>query len=334
MIGWKYMKQIYIGENEAGQRLDKLLMKILDKAPKGFVYKMLRKKNILLNDKKAAGSERLKSGDGISLYLSDETFDKFSRDIDTTEVEYKYDAHLDIAYEDKHIMIINKQPGVLSQKAAGTDVSLVEHIISYMLKKGELDAGQLQSFRPGVCNRLDRNTSGLILAGKSLAGLKEMSRLLKERLIDKYYLTIVSGAVAESKRIEGYISKDEAANMAYVSKEQTEGSEYICTEYEPVSYTARQGGFTLLQVKLITGRSHQIRAHLAGLGHPVAGDTKYGNPVYNKYFREKYGLRHQLLHSYRMVFPGLEGEFLALSGREFKADEPELFKKIRNDLFG
>ncbi len=328
------MKQIKVGENEAGQRLDKLLLKILDKAPKGFVYKMLRKKNILLNNKKATGSERLSFEDEISIYLSDETFGKFSRDIDTTEVEYNIDADLNIIYEDKHIMIINKQPGVLSQKASGSDVSLVELIISYMLKKGELEAKQLQSFRPGVCNRLDRNTSGLIVAGKSLAGLKEMSSLLRERNIDKYYLAIVAGEVDGSKRIEGYIKKNEADNIAVVSEKFTEGSEYICTEYERVSYTAKQGGFTLLQVKLITGRSHQIRAHLAGLGHPLIGDTKYGSPAINKYFRDRYGLRHQLLHSYRMVFPGLDGELTALSGKEFKAEEPELFKRIKNDLFG
>lgn len=327
------MKQIYVGENEAGQRLDRLLMRILNKAPKSFVYKMLRKKNILLNDKRAEGSERLILKDKISLYLSDETLEKFSKD-NTTEVEYNKDAWLDIVYEDRHIIIVNKKPGVLSQKASDKDVSLVEHIIAYMLKKGELDAVQLQSFKPGVCNRLDRNTSGLITAGKSLTGLQEVSRLLRERCIEKYYLTIVAGEISDSKRIEGYISKNEADNLVTVHKEYMDGAEFICTEYEPLLYTEKQGGFTLLQVKLVTGRSHQIRAHLASTGHPLVGDYKYGNRIVNNYFKQRYDLRYQLLHSYRMVFPGLTGELSCLSGREFIAREPEIFTNIRRDLFG
>lgn len=337
------MKKFIVQQNEAGQRLDKLLLKLLDKAPKSFIYKMLRKKNIVLNGKKADGSEKLALQDEVTLFLSEDTMEQFSGTIDTTEVEQNPGEPLDIIYEDKHILMINKPLGMLSQKAEKEDISLVEYLISYLLSTKQITIEELKSFRPGVCNRLDRNTSGLLVAGKSLIGLQEISRLLKDRTLDKYYLCIVKGKMEEKKRIEGYLSKDEEKNAVTVHPIQTEGSEFICTEYEPILYTGTtyprndedrtKGSFTLLQVKLITGRSHQIRAHLASLGYPVIGDYKYGDQKTNHYFKLKYGLDHQLLHSFRMVFPVLTGELSYLSGREFMAEEPEVFLRIKKDLF-
>lgn len=334
------MKQIYVQQNEAGQRLDKLLVKVLNKAPKSFIYKMLRKKNIVLNGKKADGSEKLVLEDEIKLFLSDETFEQFSEPVTTTEVEH----NLELVYEDKNILIINKPLGVLSQKAEKDDISIVEHIISYLLSTGQLTKEQLASFKPGVCNRLDRNTSGLLIAGKSLLGLQEMARLLKDRTLDKYYLCIVRGKLEGKKRIEGYLSKDEVKNIVTIHPKQLTDSEYICTEYEPMMYTEPHGSsnkdqegpkgmFTLLQVKLITGRSHQIRAHLASMNYPLIGDFKYGDQKTNHYFKMNYGLSHQLLHSYRMIFPKIEGELSYLSHQEFTAEIPELFLKIKKDLF-
>lgn len=320
------MKQIIVNENQAGQRLDKLLFKILNNAPKSFVYKMLRKKNIVLNGKKAQGSEILKVNDEIKLYLSDETMDKFTKKIEAAILEYD----LDIIYEDKNILIINKPVGILSQKALINDYSMVEYIISYMLSRHQITREQLMSFKPSICNRLDRNTSGLLIAGKTLVGLQEMARLLKERKIDKYYLCIVKGQIKETAKITGYLVKDKSRNMVIVSKDQSSGSDYICTEYRPLSVS---DGYTLLQVKLITGKSHQIRAHLASIGHPIVGDTKYGDSSVNEIFRQKYGLTHQLLHSYRCVFPQILGPLSNLSGREFTASEPEIFKRIKRDVF-
>lgn len=321
------MKQIIVNENQAGQRLDKLLFKILNNAPKSFIYKMLRKKNIVLNGKKASGAEILKVNDEVKLYLSDETIDKFTKKLETAILDFE----LDVIYEDKNILILNKPAGILSQKAVVNDYSMVEYVISYMLSKNQISKEQLMSFKPGVCNRLDRNTSGLLIAGKTLVGLQEMSRLFKERKIDKYYLCIVKGQVKETAKITGYLRKDKFQNMVTVTREPSFESDYICTEYQPLNVSKN---FTLLQVKLITGKSHQIRAHLSSIGHPILGDAKYGDTELNESFRQKYGLNHQLLHAYRCVFPQIPGPLSNLSGREFKAPEPEIFTRVKKDMFG
>ncbi len=360
------MKEFRVQQNEAGQRLDKLLAKILNKAPKSFIYKMLRKKNITLNGKKADGSEKLVVQDEIKLFLSDETIGQFSEQIAPAEIETtKVELTPDIIYEDQHIMVLNKPLGILSQKADKNDISMVEVVISYLLKSKKITREQLVSFKPAICNRLDRNTGGVLIAGKSLVGLQEMAKLLKSRTLNKYYLCIVKGKVEGKKRIEGYLSKDDERNQVRIYPNQAEDREYICTEYEPLAYSLNamkdeavakkeaylrnlrgalvqeqdisgdtQGLYTLLQVKLITGRSHQIRAHLASIGHPVIGDFKYGDQKTNHFFRKKYGLTYQLLHSHRMVFPKImDGELSYLSGKEFVAEVPELFARVQKDLF-
>lgn len=320
------MKEILVNENQAGQRLDKLLLKILNKAPKSFIYKMLRKKNIVLNGKKAEGSEIVRQKDEIRLYLSDDTIDKFSA---TTEVALAH-YDLDIIYEDNNILIINKPIGVLSQRATKSDSSMVEYVISYMLSSKQISNEELQGFKPSICNRLDRNTSGLLIAGKTLIGLQEMARIIRERKLDKYYLSIVRGKLSESKEITGYLTKDNKSNKVTISSKQTENSDYITTQYEPLSFTDE---YTLLQIKLITGKSHQIRAHLASIGHPILGDSKYGDKGINDYFKIRYGLKSQLLHSYKYEFPQLLGPLSNLSDRVFEAAEPEIFSNIRDGLF-
>lgn len=319
------MTKITLSENEAGQRLDKLLTKYLNKAPKSFIYKMLRKKNITLNGKKAGGEEKTVLGDEIIFFLSDETMDKFS---ETTTIGVSYD--LDILYEDKHILIINKPVGMLSQKAGSEDVSLNEYILSYLFSTGEITSEELRSFKPGICNRLDRNTSGIVIAGKSLEGLQTMASVLKDRTIHKYYQCIVKGSLKEKQQIEGYLLKDEKVNKVTVLKKEEKGSAFIKTEYEPICVN---DAYSLLNVKLITGRSHQIRAHLAGTGHPIIGDYKYGTKEVNDYFKKKFHLEHQLLHSYRLIFPPITGALANLSNLEITAPLPEDFKKIKETLF-
>ncbi len=319
------MREIEINKNEAGQRLDKLLAKYMNKAPKSFIYKMLRKKNITLNKKKADGSEKLEINDKVQLFLSDETIEKFSEvDVVANEVA------LDIIYEDKDILVINKAAGMLSQKARPEDETLTEYVIAYLLRTKQLTKEDLMSFHPGLCNRLDRNTSGIIIAGKSLVGLQQMGAIIKERNIDKYYYTIVKGVVKETSLIEGYLTKDRSHNKVTIRQELSEGADYIKTQYEPVK---TNGEYTLLKVKLLTGRSHQIRAHLQSIGHPVIGDGKYGDVQVNKYFKRNFNLRFHLLHSCELDFPEITGELSQLSNKQFVAPLPSYFDAIVKRIF-
>ena len=333
------MKKIVVSRNEAGQKLLKLLAKYLNTAPASFLHKMLRKKNITLNGKKADGSELLRETDEVCLFLSDETILSFQgkKAGNTTDVERKDDpkrpkelSEIKVVYEDEDVLILNKPVGVLSQKAAPEDFSLNEWVIDYLLEKGQLTNEEMQTFRPGVCNRLDRNTSGLITAGKSLTGLQTLSALFKDRTVHKDYLCIVCGQVKGSSRLNGYLEKDARTNKVTVEKtKRSEDSMYIETEYTPVKTNGR---YTLLRVRLITGKTHQIRAHLASVGHPLLGDTKYGSPAENRLFREKFGLKNQLLHAAYLEFPQGMSDCGGLSGKKFSAPVPILFERIAKEL--
>lgn len=322
------MKQINVSKNEAGQRLDKLIAKVLNEAPKSFIYKMLRKKNITLNGKKADGSEKLLVNDEIKFFLADETYEKFSKHKEISNIGER----LDIIYEDDNIILINKPAGMLSQKADKNDISLVENLLSYLISSGQATDSTLVTFRPGICNRLDRNTSGIVLAGKTLTGLQVLSEILKDRSLHKYYYCIVSGLIQKKELIEGYIKKDSRSNKVTISKQEAEGSDKIKTFYEPVKISIDKK-FTMLKVELITGRSHQIRAHLKSIGRPIVGDFKYGDRNINQCFKKKYGLEHQLLHSAVIVFPQITGELKYLSEKVFEARLPDYFEKIENDIF-
>ena len=322
------MQTLTVTPNEAGQRMDKLLAKYLDQAGKGFLYKMMRKKNITLNGKKCDGSEHLKEGDEIQLFLADGTIVNFQAAQKVpggTTAGHGY-KKLDIIYEDKHILAVNKPSGMLSQKAREGDMSLNEYILNYLIDSGGLPISQLRTFKPSICNRLDRNTSGLVVAGKSLAGLQVMNGVFKDRSLHKYYQCLVNGQVKEKKLIAGFLRKDEAANTVTVYPLEVEDSVPIMTEYLPL---AGNGAYTLLQVTLITGRSHQIRAHLASIGHPIVGDYKYGRQDMNDAMKKKYGVRSQLLHSWKLVMPDKLPEPLDyLSGKEMLAGLPDQFARV------
>ena len=282
------MREVTIGAKESGQRFSKFLEKYFKEAQTSFLYKMLRKKNIKLNDKKATGSEMLQTGDKVTVYFSDETFEKFRGE--TKKVIYPV-IDLDIVYEDEDVLIVNKPAGMLSQKAKPQDVTLVEYILGYLQKKGGWSPKD--SRKPGICNRLDRNTSGLVIAGKSLRGLQKMSELLKDRTMDKYYLTIVEGVMKEPSVVRGYLKKDEQTNRVQIFSEDGEDRVWIETGYEPLR---TNGTVTLLKVKLVTGKTHQIRGHLASLGHPLLGDVKYGAA-------KRADTKHYLLHAKTLCFP-------------------------------
>ena len=310
------MKEIVINENEAGQRLDKFLGKLLKEAPASFYYKMLRKKNIVLNGKKATGNEKLTAGDSIKLFLSDETFEKFAGKRQTNDLAASVpNIALEIVYEDHDVLAINKPAGMLSQKAKKEDISANEYILQYLLESATITRESLHTFKPSVCNRLDRNTSGILVAGKTLNGLQQMSKAFRERSMEKYYLAIVAGHISKPRRIEGFLKKDGVNNQVTILSEPSNDAKPIITEYRPLKLV---GQVTLLEVHLITGRSDQIRAHLASIGHPVIGDTKYGNPRLNREFLKNAGVTHQLLHAYRL--------FLA-DGTKIQADAPKEFER-------
>ena len=316
------MRELTVKAGESGQRLDKYLAKYLKEAPKSFLYKMLRKKNITLNGKKADGSEKLQAEDSIRLFLAEETLEKFMG----AETE-AHTCRLDVIYEDDHVLFINKPVGMLSQKADKKDISLVEYLTGYLLEKGALTREDLKTFHPAVCNRLDRNTSGIVAAGKTIAGLQTLSGAFKDRSLHKYYLALVAGRVAHPSYIKGYVWKNERTNKVTVTREQKKDALPIETRLRPLSYS-EEGDCTLLEVELLTGRTHQIRSHLASIGHPIIGDMKYGSRQINEVYRKKYQVSSQLLHAWRIEMPSVPGELHYLSGLKLTAELPALFKKV------
>lgn len=344
------MQTVTIGKNQSGQRLDKFLHRFMPDAGNGFLYKMLRKKNITLNGHRAEGSEILAQGDTLSFFFSEETYRKFTglSPVPETQVsvkeppvqEYLQAFHtlkdIRVLYEDEDILIADKPAGILSQKAASSDLSLNEWLIGYLLEVSHFPREELRTFKPSVCNRLDRNTSGLVLCGKSLRGSQYLSRCIRGRGIRKFYRTICVGNIDTEMTVRGYLNKDTARNKVTVSSHAAPGSEsdFIETRFRPLKST---GAYTLLEVELITGKTHQIRAHLASIGHPLIGDQKYGNAKTNRYMKEQFGLSCQLLHAYRLVFPeaGDAEAFLpATAGNTYISDYPEQFRRIQCELFG
>lgn len=357
------MQSYEIGANEAGQRFDKFLHKFMPTAGTGFLYKMLRKKNIVLNGKKAEGKEILTVGDTVSFFFSEETYEKFTgivssetkkqpdlRDMEIVTARknkleeyqnaYRRLKGISVIYEDADILIVNKPAGVLTQKAEQKDISLNEWMIGYLLTNNKLSAESLFTFKPSVANRLDRNTSGLVLCGISLSGSQLLAGLIHDRLLGKYYVTVVKGRVEKEALIEGYLTKDNKTNKVSVITDSGAAAKTsvhtdtnagksdaapIKTAYRPLAYGR---DCTCLEIHLITGKTHQIRAHMASIGHPVVGDTKYGNEAFNEKYRRTCQIKHQLLHAMRIEFPTLTDSFAHLSGRIFTAPLPDAFEEV------
>ncbi len=336
------MREIPISKAQEGQRLDRFLGKCLPLASGGFLHKMLRKKNIKLNGQKAEGNEKLKNGDKVQIFFSDETFEKFrgnggkeggvssriekqsksKSSLSKEEVELRKKVR--VLYHDEDIVILHKPAGMLSQKSTKEDDSINDYLLELCKKEGWIDTETLEFFRPSIANRLDRNTSGIVLCGITTKGLQFLAKILRDRTIAKYYLALVKGHVTEGKKVKGYLSKDKEKNMVYFSEVPGQDAAPIETEYRVV----RAGkDASLLRVRLITGKSHQIRAHLAAEGYPIIGDYKYGDRNTNQELKRALGITYQMLHSYEIDF----GK--PMEGRVVRDPLPKDFAKAM-DLFG
>ncbi len=285
------MKDIIVQKNEAEQRIDRYLLKIYKNTTRGNIYKLLRKKLIKLNGKKASPETFIKENDIIQIYLNDDLLETFViKERETDAVS----SGLDVVYEDDEILVLNKPRGLLthpdSKEYANT---LSSKAIAYLADSCS------RSFRPAPVQRLDKNTSGLVLFGKTYEAMKKYNELMRQRAFKKFYLTIVEGDVDRSGEVIGYLEKDSGRNQVkFTSEKLSPDSKEIHTKYIPLK---RFGEYTLMEVELLTGRSHQIRVSMASTGHPIVGDTKYGGS-------KKYGISTQILHAYKMVVEGQKFE--------------------------
>ncbi len=308
------MKSFTVGKNDAGQRLDKFITKSVPNLPQALLYKYIRIKRIKVNGSRAQISTRLSEGDVVDMYINDEFF---------TPKEQKYDFlsasdKLNILFEDENIILLDKKVGLLSHPDdTEFNDTLITRVKKYLYKNGSYNPADENSFAPALVNRIDRNTGGIVIAAKNAESLRILNQKLKDREIEKYYLCVIHGVLREkSGTLEGWLIKDESKNKVRVYKEQKDGAKQIKTKYRVIE---EKNGLSLVEVELLTGRTHQIRAHFASIGHPLLGDGKYGTNALNKSF----GYKKQFLYSYRLKFTFTTdaGILNYLDGRDFCVDD-------------
>lgn len=319
------MKEIRVTQNEAQQRMDRFLKKYISEASTGFIYKMLRKKRIKLNGAKVTPNTMLKVGDVIQMYLSEDTIENFKGHYQTVMAE----GTIDVVYEDENLLLVNKPKGLLVHgDSREKNDTLINRVYYYLNQKGIFNPLEENTFSPACCNRLDRNTSGIVIVAKNYPSLQAINAMMKENKIKKKYLALVRGKVLQEKELKGYLFKDTKSNKVKVLFQEQKGARFIHTKYKPLKYYQ---GFSLLEIDLITGRSHQIRAHLASEGFPIVGDYKYGNLQVNKEFPQ---LDSQFLHAYLIKFTNCSKDLSYLEGKSFIADLSEDLKRIIYSFFG
>lgn len=324
------MVTIEIGTNEQNQRLDKFLRKYLENAPLSLIYKAIRK-DVKVNGKRAKEDTVLLLGDKISLYMKEEDIAAFQKKQRTHRAKRQFQ----IAYEDEQILAVEKPFGLLTHGDSREKKNhLANQVVDYLIETGAYNPRIEKTFTPAPVNRLDRNTTGLVLFGKTGPGLQALNRMIREKdKVRKFYLTIVSGRLKKNLHLKDRMVKDEETNRISVLSMEEEGRE-METIAEPLQYGTLDGRpYTLVRVEIITGRTHQIRAHLAKAGYPIIGDVKYGNSRVNSVVRKKFGLNTQLLHAYELHFVGCEGELAYLNDLTIKAEPPADFVRIKNAIF-
>lgn len=314
--------KVEIGINENGQRVDKFLRKWLKDVPLGAIYKNIRKGDIKVNGKKVKENYSLLEGDIVEAkeITSEGKKSNFKR----------IDNNLKVAYEDDNILVIEKWPGVLVHSDSHKDSdTLTDFVLSYLYDKGEYKPQSEITFTPSPCNRLDRNTSGLVVYGKNYASLKSLNEMIRERKLEKYYIALVKNRIKDGI-YEAYILKDEDANISNVYDAPRPGAKRISMSVKNIQSC---GSFSFIEIELITGRSHQLRAHLSHLGNPIIGDDKYGDKKMNSFFNNKYNLQYQYLYSYKLIFRNCTEELKYMENKTIIESLPPVFKKIKNDVF-
>ncbi len=315
------MKEFNVKKNDAGQRLDRFVSKVVPLLPESLLQKYIRLKRIKLNGKGAKRDTRISEGDVLQLYINDEFFEKPTEENSYLKVGL---PKLNIVYEDENILLVDKKPGIICHSAGKWDYNtLVSNIQAYAYQKGEWKPKEENSFAPALCNRIDQNTGGIVIAAKNAVTLRIINEKIKEREIDKYYLCVVHGVPkAKSATLSNFLFKDAEKNRVFISEKPKVGAKSAITDYEVL---ASKNGISLVKCKLHTGRTHQIRAQMAHLGHPLLGDCKYGTLKNNKPFGET----HQLLYSYKLdfTFETDAKELNYLKGRKFFVNDVDFAKK-------
>lgn len=311
-----------IKKEEENQRIDKYIRKKLKNAPLSFIYKLFRKKDIKVNNKHVDINYLVKDSDEIKLYISNEQYESFKNQINFKIIKFPYE----IIYEDNNILIINKPAGLLIHgDNKNKKETLTNYVINYLYSKNEINS--INDFIPSPAHRLDRNTSGLVIFGKNNEVLHELMNLLKEKInIKKYYIAIVCGNINKDGVIEQNLLKINKTNTVIPSNDET--SKVAITKYKVIKNLKYA---TLVEIELITGRTHQIRAHFKYINHPLIGDNKYGNIQINKIYKDKYNINYQLLCAYKIKFNKIDGILSNLSNKTFQIEYPKIFKEIINN---
>lgn len=318
------MREFVINESENGVTLEKYVFKVLKTAPMSFIYKLFRKKDIKVNGHHQDKKFRLSEKDVVAIYISEQQFEEFLQDKELSPNTKIKDW---IVYEDDNVLFVNKPRGLLVQKSDARDESLDQYVIEYLMATNQYDPNKEKGFVPGPAHRLDRNTSGLVVFGKNHNALTLLFDLFKNHdLINKHYLALVVGQVEKEKdTIDAPLYKDEESNTVRVAK----NGKTAKTVYKLIKKYNR---YSLLDVTLLTGRTHQIRVHMAYIGHPIVGDSKYGNFEANKEFKQQFGFSSQFLHAYKIGFGDLPAPLTNLSRKEFTAEPREDIANILNEL--